>query len=222
LRIDQRSFDRLHANPVHGQIALRRETPQSLRPSKVSSTRSYIRTSLTCIRPSVWTTCPYVTKDGQFNPDNSDITNSDDFDDLANAVLYNGLSWGLTGSSTYSSRVATYIQAWFLNADTYMNPNLDYAQMQRGPTGQNGTHTGVLYADFTLFFVPWKCCLCTANLFRDLKAMVKVVSGVLVLRNGNAPEWTADIDKGFVAWVNQYIGWLRSSPLSLKERVATK
>jgi len=26
-----------------------------------------------------------------------------------------------------------------------MNPNLDYAQMQRGPNGQTGSNTGVLY-----------------------------------------------------------------------------
>ena len=85
-----------------------------------------------------------MTIDGELNPEADLIPNADDFDNLANAVLYNGLAWGITGSDTYSSRVATFIKAWFLDADTYMNPNLNYAQMQRGPTGQNGTHTGVL------------------------------------------------------------------------------
>ena len=95
-------------------------------------------------RNSVWKTCPYVTIDGKLNPDADSIPNANDFDSLANAILYNGLAWGITGSDTYSTRVATYIKAWFLDADTFMNPNLNYAQMQRGIYGQNGTHTGVL------------------------------------------------------------------------------
>lgn len=57
---------------------------------------------------------------------------------------------------------------------------------------------------------------------RDLKAMAKIASGVLVLRDGNAPEWTEDNDKQFVAWINNYIGWLHSSPLALKEKASTK
>ena len=93
---------------------------------------------------AVWTTCPYVSRDGQFNPDARMVNNVGDFDSLANAVLYNSLAWALNGNSLYSSRVVTYINAWFLDPDTYMNPNLNYAQMERGPTGQNGTHTGLL------------------------------------------------------------------------------
>ncbi|KAI0088278.1 chondroitin AC/alginate lyase [Irpex rosettiformis] len=146
----------------------------------------------------IWKTCPYVTIDGKLNPEADAIPNADDFDSLANAVLYNGLAWGITGSSTYATLVATYIKAWFLDADTFMNPNLNYAQMQRGP-GQNGTHTGVL----------------------DLKAMAKIASGILVLRDGKAQEWTSDIDKGFVGWINNYIGWLHTSPLALKEKSST-
>lgn len=93
----------------------------------------------------VWVTCPYVSRDGEFNPDVRQLINNvGDFDSLANAVFFNSLAWGLEGQSLYSSRVATYIKAWFLDSDTYMNPNLNYAQMERGPTGQNGTHTGVL------------------------------------------------------------------------------
>lgn len=72
------------------------------------------------------------------------MNNIGDFDSMANAVLYNSLAWAIAGDSVYSTRVATYIKAWFLDTDTYMNPNLNYAQMQRGPTGQQGTHTGIL------------------------------------------------------------------------------
>ena len=94
----------------------------------------------------VWTTCPYVNRDGQFNPDvrTSGLNDIGNFGDLSDAVLYNSLAWAINGSSKYSSNVAHFIDTWFINPDTAMKPNLNYAQMQRGPTGQVGTHTGVL------------------------------------------------------------------------------
>ena len=92
----------------------------------------------------VWTECKYVTRDGQFNPDARLVNNVGDFDSLANAVLYNSLAWALNGSEIYPQRVAQFINAWFLDPDTFMNPNLNYAQMPRGVDGQNGSHTGVL------------------------------------------------------------------------------
>ena len=94
---------------------------------------------------TVWVTCPYVVKDGQFNPDGRTVNDVGEFDDMANAILYNALAWALNGSSVYSARVAQYVSVWFLNSDTAMSPNLNYGQMKRGPTGQNGTHTGILY-----------------------------------------------------------------------------
>ena len=73
------------------------------------------------------------------------VNNVGDFDSMADAVFFNAFAWALNGSDSYAQRVSTYINAWFINPDTFMNPNLDYAQMQRGPNGQKGSHTGVLY-----------------------------------------------------------------------------
>ena len=87
------------------------------------------------------------------------------FQDMSEAVFYNTLAWSFatdaTAKSTFESNAGPYdyflslrnltcsavsfIQTWFLDSDTAMNPNLDYGQMQRGPDGQNGTHTGVLW-----------------------------------------------------------------------------
>ncbi|KAI0826105.1 alginate lyase-domain-containing protein [Irpex lacteus] len=153
----------------------------------------------------IWTTCPYYPRDGQFNPDARTVNNIGDFDSMSNAVLFNSLAWGIsptnTSRSTYSSRVTTWIKAWFLDADTYMNPNLNYAQMQRGPgaDGQVGTHTGIL----------------------DLKGMTKLTSGVLILRGGNAPEWTSDVDGQFTDWVKRYIEWLETAGIAIQEKNST-
>ncbi|KAI0696536.1 chondroitin AC/alginate lyase [Cytidiella melzeri] len=146
----------------------------------------------------IWTTCPYITRDGLFNPDARTVNNIGDFDSMANAVLLNSLAWAIEGDSVYSSRVATYVQAWFLDADTYMNPNLNYAQMARGPQGQTGAHTGIL----------------------DLKSMTKLTSGVLILREGKAVEWTTYIDTQFNNWLNLYIEWLETATIALQEKNA--
>lgn len=95
-------------------------------------------------RETVWQQCNYVQKDGQLNPDNRLINNIGDFESMADAILYNALSYGLTGSGEYATRVVNFINTWFLGGDTKMNPNLNYAQMQGGPDGQVGTHTGIL------------------------------------------------------------------------------
>lgn len=88
--------------------------------------------------------CQYVNQDGNLNPDARLVNNIGDFDDLADAVLYNSMAWGITRSPIYSQRVASFIDTWFLNENTYMNPNLNYAQLRGGPDGQIGAHTGLL------------------------------------------------------------------------------
>lgn len=63
---------------------------------------------------------------------------------MSDAVLYNALAWVINGSEVYANNAANYINTWFINPDTYMYPNLDFAQGIRGPGGSNGSHTGVL------------------------------------------------------------------------------
>jgi hypothetical protein len=56
----------------------------------------------------------------------------------------------------------------------------------------------------------------------DLKGMAKVASGVLILRGGKSPDWTTDFDTQMNNWTTQYTSWLQTSPIALKEGVATK
>ena len=148
----------------------------------------------------VWVTCPYITLDGQFNPDARTVNNTGAFSAMSDAVFYNAMAWVINGSSVYAENVANWINTWFLASDTYMNPNLNYAQVIRGPGANTGTHTGVL----------------------DLKCMVKIVNAVLILRGGNASEWTETIDSGLVNWTTAYIGWLTTNKLALEEAASTK
>ncbi|KAJ7700499.1 alginate lyase-domain-containing protein [Mycena rosella] len=143
-------------------------------------------------RVIVWKTCAYVFRDGQVNPDRTTINDFQSFFNLSDAVLYNALSSTFQNgsSSVYSQNVVKFVNTWFLDADTFMNPNLNYAQMERGPTGQTGDYTGVL----------------------DLRGFAKIASGILILRKSGNTDWTSDVDSQMVAWCTKYINWLETAP----------
>jgi hypothetical protein len=128
------------------------------------------------------------------------INDTGAFSAMSDSVLYNSLAWSFTRRSSYASAIVSAISTWFLDPSTMMNPHLDYSQLLRGPGEQKGSSVGVL----------------------DLKCMSKVVSGVLVLRRGGAPEWTTALDDGLNEWVKEYIVWLTTSPLALAEKAAAK
>jgi hypothetical protein len=48
------------------------------------------------------------------------------------------------GNQSRFEAAVDWIKIWFLNNATSMNPNLNYAQVNRGPGKQIGGHTGVL------------------------------------------------------------------------------
>lgn len=50
--------------------------------------------------------------------------------------------------------LVNFIKTWFLDEETMMNPNVKYAQLARGPDGQVGQHTGVLYVSFSRYLYP--------------------------------------------------------------------
>ena len=72
------------------------------------------------------------------------VNNIGDFDDMADAVVYSAMSFIISNNASFAEKAVSYVRTWFLDPDTRMNPNLNFAQMKRGPGGQNGTHTGIL------------------------------------------------------------------------------
>ncbi|KIK96751.1 hypothetical protein PAXRUDRAFT_825612 [Paxillus rubicundulus Ve08.2h10] len=149
--------------------------------------------------PQVWSDCPYYLQDGIFNPDVRMINNTGHFNAMADAVWMNSMAWAMTGINRYAHNAATFINVWFVQNSTAMNPNLVYSQMRRGPgKGQIGAHTGEL----------------------DLKCMAKVANAVLILRNGNSPYWTKELDDGMVDWCTRFISWFTSYWIALEEAIA--
>jgi len=143
----------------------------------------------------MWVQCQYYYRDGMFNPDRLLVNNTGDFQAMSDAVFYNALAWVLTGSQKYSANAAHYIDTWFINTDTAQTPNLQYAQMERGPNGQIGDHTGLL----------------------DFKQMAKITSAILILRNGSSSDWTPELNDQMMNWTTSYVGWMTTSPIAYAE-----
>lgn len=52
--------------------------------------------------------------------------------------------------------------------------------------------------------------------------MAKIVSGIIILRKGQCPDWTTELDNQMNAWTRDYIGWLEYTPIALEEGEAPK
>jgi len=72
---------------------------------------------------------PYIRKDGQRNPE----TLSDEVDRYSMAKLFKNvesLVWAyyFSGEEKYAKKATLLLETWFVNEETRMNPNLNYAQ----------------------------------------------------------------------------------------------
>lgn len=136
---------------------------------------------------------PYIQRDGMSNPAN--------FDDHRKALMRLSVqvpalcaAWVLTKKRRYAKHAAEHLRAWFLNKDTLMNPNLQYAQAIHGRV--TGRGTGIIDA------------IQLVEVFRG--ASVIEPSGVL----------SATELEGLRHWVAEYLQWLTNSKSGMQERDA--
>lgn len=70
---------------------------------------------------------PYIRQDGFTNPDNF-TAHREAMVRLSLIVPALTAAWKLTGQRKYAERAALHLRAWFIDPNTLMNPNLEYAQ----------------------------------------------------------------------------------------------
>lgn len=136
---------------------------------------------------------PYIQRDGMSNPDN--------FSAHRHALIRLGVqvpalttAWILTRHHRYASHAVEHLRAWFLNLETLMNPNLQYAQAIHGRT--TGRGTGII----------------------DTIHLVEVARSIQHLADSKALS-QADQD-GLQKWFAQYLNWLTTSKNGQDERDA--
>ncbi|HXC96007.1 MAG TPA: alginate lyase family protein [Edaphobacter sp.] len=136
-------------------------------------------------------TGPYIRRDGFTNPAN--------FDDHRKAMVRLSLivpalvaAWELTGDKKYADQAGRHLRAWFVDPDTKMNPNLEYAQAIFNLN--NGRGIGII----------------------DTLHLVEPARAATVLATAGALEGATEIK----AWFAQYLDWMRTSKNGQEERDA--
>ncbi|MFD0677430.1 MULTISPECIES: alginate lyase family protein [unclassified Paenibacillus] len=136
---------------------------------------------------------PYINRDGETNPEGlTDKYDKQSFTLLRTTVSTLSLAYYYTNDSKYAERAALLLKTWFIDPNTKMNPNMNYAQGVGG--AENGRKEGVLESD---------------KLFEIIDA-IELIS--------NSASWTSSDTLSFKSWLMQYVDWLQTSPLAQAEK----
>jgi hypothetical protein len=102
-----------------------------------------------------------------------------------------------TAAKSYASTASRLLRAWFLDADTRMNPSLKYGHFIPGVT--NGSHGAMI----------------------DTHSWGELLDAVTLLRAAAPDAWTDADDSALQSWFKDYLVWLTTSELGIGERNAT-
>ncbi|MBC5836304.1 alginate lyase family protein [Flavobacterium muglaense] len=138
---------------------------------------------------------PYIRKDGQSNPE---IEKLDRYplSDFARSVETLALAYHLTTDEKYAEKAVADLRIWFLNADTKMNPNMDYGQTIPGVRNGMGRGEGIL----------------------DTYSFFEMLDAVEILKESKAFE-TLD-QMAIQDWFKTYVSWLQTSTVAAEEQQA--
>lgn len=136
---------------------------------------------------------PYIQKDGLTNPDNF-VAHRLAMIRFSRIIGALSSAYKLTHNTRYIKQAMIHLQAWFINPETLMNPNLQYAQALKGIT--TGRGIGII----------------------DTIQLMEVVQGLMVMEND--PRMDKTLVKGIRNWFAQYLTWLTTSKNGLEEKAA--
>jgi Alginate lyase len=85
---------------------------------------------------------PYIRKDGERNPEAGDYTDHNFFSETNERIFNLALAYYLSADEEYAKKAVEFLRVWYLNTDTKMNPNLNFAQAIKGINSGRGA--GVL------------------------------------------------------------------------------
>jgi len=128
---------------------------------------------------------PYIRKDGQRNPEISNITDRDNLGRLGDAVTTLSLAYAYTGREQYATHAARLVRVWFLDPATRMNPHLQFGQYIPGIN--QGRGIGII----------------------ETRNLPELLDGVLLI--SGSPAWTKADEDGLQGWMRAYLTWLVES-----------
>lgn len=134
---------------------------------------------------------PYIRKDGQTNPEVKDYKDKDYMPKLCEHVQTLALAYYFSENEVYADHAAKLLKVWFLDPETRMNPNLNYAQAIKGRN--DGRGAGLI----------------------DSRHFIKVVDAVNLLAGSRS--WKPADKKAVQQWFADFLNWMQTSPVGLDE-----
>lgn len=138
---------------------------------------------------------PWINRDGETNPDAVKASDEKKLSEMIHTVEYLALAYYLTGDEKYGAEAARFLQGFFLDVETKMNPHLNYGQSVPGKA------TGRGYG------------LIDTRGFMSLPDVLKLLE--------KCPAWTTKDREEMKAWWIQYGEWMQTSKIGLDEKKTT-
>lgn len=135
---------------------------------------------------------PYVNRDGMSNPELERLDRPK-LSMMASGVTTLSLAWFFSDDERFAQKAVEQLRAWFINKDTHMNPNLNYAQIVPGQNGDKGRCYGLI----------------------DTYSFVEMLDAVQLLEGSKA--FTKKDQKALKVWFGKLLNWMLTSPQGLEE-----
>ena len=138
---------------------------------------------------------PYIRKDGQRNPE-LDKLDRNKLGDMSKAVTTLGLAYYFSGDEKYAQKAVDFLNVWFLDAKTKMNPHLTYGQTIPGKNKGMGRGAGMI----------------------DIYSFTEMIDAMTLMENSKA--FTPKVKKGMKEWFTRLVEWMQTSPVAAEEQRA--
>lgn len=133
---------------------------------------------------------PYIQKDGLTNPQNF-VAHRLAMIRFSRIIGALASAYKITGDKKYVKQALWHLKAWFINQETLMNPNLQYAQAIKGIA--TGRGIGII----------------------DTIQLMEVVQGLEAMQS--SPLIDKQTMDGIKGWFSQYLTWLTTHPYGKDE-----
>lgn len=139
---------------------------------------------------------PYIHKDGQSNPE-LEKYDRNPLGTMATSVFNLSLAYYYSGEERYAKKAVELLRVWFINKDTKMNPQLEYAQFVPGTNDNKGRAAGLI----------------------DSYSFVKMLNAVPLLETSKS--YTKQDKKRLQQWFTDFSDWWQTADQAIAERDAT-
>lgn len=134
---------------------------------------------------------PYIRKDGERNPEYYKYKDQDYFNQLVDAVQILSNSYYITHDMKYAWKAVEFINVWFINEKTKMNPNMNFAQFI--PGRNEGRGSGLI----------------------ETRYIYRITDAVVILRASDA--WSKTADQLIGKWFEDYLNWITTHQYGIDE-----